>query len=266
VFSGILRNFAQWYERNSAPDAPATELFSILFVTGRGQRGVPSVTVLAEVDPATPGAEQLLLEHLQAVQEAGGPSTDTGNFTAPAHILPPEQTFGPGHRHKYKAGYLRRTYTDEQLATIWRHLGEPGAQPYSSTLLLEGYGGRVNAVTPGDTALVQRDSVLKALFWTIWPDEADDNAALTFTREWYRDVYAATGGVPVPNEVSDGSYINYPDVDLADPAWNTSGVPWHTLYYKENYPRLQAVKAKWDPRNVFRHALSIQPPSIQPPA
>ena len=50
--------------------------------------------------------------------------------------------------------------------------------------------------------------------------------------------------------------INHPDTDLAAPALNTSGVPWHTLYYQANYPRLQQIKARWDPRNVFHHALS----------
>jgi len=54
-------------------------------------------------------------------------------------------------------------------------------------------------------------------------------------------------------------YGNHPGVDLADPEWNTSGVPWHMLYYKDNYPRLQRIKARWDPRNVFRHTLSICP-------
>jgi aclacinomycin oxidase len=75
----------------------------------------------------------------------------------------------------------------------------------------------------------------------------------------YRDLFAESGGVPVPGDAYDGALINHPDADLADPAWNRSGVPWPVLYYQDNYPRLQRVKAQWDPRNVFRHALSIRP-------
>ncbi len=51
--------------------------------------------------------------------------------------------------------------------------------------------------------------------------------------------------------MTDGCYINYPDVDL--PA------TWPALYYKDGYPALQAVKAQWDPLNVFNHAQSITP-------
>ena len=47
--------------------------------------------------------------------------------------------------------------------------------------------------------------------------------------------------------------------DLADPALNASGTPWSTLYYQDNYPRLQRIKARWDPRDVFRHALGVRP-------
>jgi len=47
--------------------------------------------------------------------------------------------------------------------------------------------------------------------------------------------------------------------DLADPELNTSGIPWHTLYYKDNYPRLQRIKSHWDSLNVFHHALSVRP-------
>ncbi|WP_425584788.1 BBE domain-containing protein [Streptomyces vastus] len=47
--------------------------------------------------------------------------------------------------------------------------------------------------------------------------------------------------------------MNYPDNDLADPAWN-KGAPWHALYFGENYARLQRIKVKWDPRNVVTHS------------
>ena len=92
-----------------------------------------------------------------------------------------------------------------------------------------------------------------------WSSAADDASELAWTRKWYADLYAATSGVPVPNATNAGSYINYPDADLADPAFNRSGVPWHDLYYLGNYPRLRQIKTKWDPRNVFRHRMSIEP-------
>jgi len=63
----------------------------------------------------------------------------------------------------------------------------------------------------------------------------------------------------VPNQQAAGAIINHADIDLADPAWNRSGVAWHALYYGDNYARLQRIKARWDPGNVFRHALSIEP-------
>lgn len=88
------------------------------------------------------------------------------------------------------------------------------------------YGGRINTVAPDATAFC-------------------------------RDLFRATGGVPVPGDASDGAFINHPDTDLRDATRNTFGVAWHTLYYRDNCPRLQRAKRRWDPRNVFRHALSI---------
>jgi hypothetical protein len=76
-------------------------------------------------------------------------------------------------------------------------------------------------------------------------------------RDIYSQVFASTGGFPVPNDAYEGCVINLPDPDALDPAFNHSGVPWQTLYYSTNYPRLQQVKAKWDPTNFFRHSMSI---------
>jgi aclacinomycin oxidase len=91
-----------------------------------------------------------------------------------------------------------------------------------------------------------------------WLDPADETGNLAWVRAFYRELFADTGGVPVPGDAYDGAFINHPDTDLADPTWNTSGVPWHTLYYRDNYSRLQHVKARWDPLDVFHHALSVR--------
>lgn len=63
----------------------------------------------------------------------------------------------------------------------------------------------------------------------------------------------------MPDETTDGCFVNYCDTDLSDPEFNKSGVPWSTLYYKENYPRLRRIKGKWDPRDFFRHGQSVEP-------
>jgi aclacinomycin oxidase len=121
------------------------------------------------------------------------------------------------------------------------------------------YGGQVNAVARDATACAQRTAVLDIACATGWIDPAAEAQILPWVRALYRDLFADTGGVPVPGAAADGALINHPDIDLADPAWNTSGVPWHAIYYQGNYPRLQQVKAHYDPLDVFRHALSIQP-------
>ena len=45
-------------------------------------------------------------------------------------------------------------------------------------------------------------------------------------------------------------YRNYPDVNFKN---------WENAYYGENYARLQKVKSKYDPHNVFRYDQSIVP-------
>jgi aclacinomycin oxidase len=121
------------------------------------------------------------------------------------------------------------------------------------------YGGHVNTVASDATASAQRDSILTTSCSAGWGDPNDEFRTIAWVRAFYRDMFADTGGVPVPGDICDGAMINHPDVDLADPEWNTSGVPWHMLYFKSNYAALQQVKRRWDPRNVFHHALSIRP-------
>lgn len=262
AFTTLVRNFGTWHERNSTAGSPGTGVYGIFLLM---HRSTGYFSLVAQIDAGLPGADGLATDFLAAVGAgAGVDPVFTGRRTMPwLHKLTWPGTGEPGdatsRRYKIKAGYFRRAPADRQLAAFYRHLTDPAAGQGAGMLLI-GYGGQVNMVPPAATAVAQRDAIMKAVYQTIWADEADDAANLAWVRGFYRDVYAQTGGVPVPGEVDDGSYINYPDTDLADPAWNTSGVPASTLYYKENYPRLQRIKARWDPRGLFRHALSVEPP------
>jgi hypothetical protein len=121
------------------------------------------------------------------------------------------------------------------------------------------YGGRINTVPPDATASAQRNSILDMACTAGWIDPPEETRNLEWVRGFYRDLFGESGGVPVPGERYDGTLINHPDTDLADTGFNTSGVPSSTLYYHLNYPRLQRIKSRYDPLNVFRHALSLRP-------
>jgi hypothetical protein len=45
------------------------------------------------------------------------------------------------------------------------------------------------------------------------------------------------------------------------PGADTSGVSWAELYHGVNHPRLQRVKARWDPTDFFRHPRSVRLPA-----
>jgi aclacinomycin oxidase len=158
---------------------------------------------------------------------------------------------------KLKDAFLRKRHTDRQLAVLHDYLVH-GPTDLGGGIGLATFAGQVNTIAPDVTAYVHRDSFISTSYSVGWQRPEDEARSLEWLRKFYREVFAETGGVPVPGEVGNGATINHPDVDLADPEWNTSGVPWHTLYYKDNYPRLQRAKARWDPRNVFHHALSIR--------
>jgi aclacinomycin oxidase len=261
-FARLLRNFGDWHEHNSDPDSPYTGLWGAMAAF---QRSGPGIVLATQLDATRPDADDLLRAYQGAITSGLRTVHLRSRRTWP--WLRATQWLGDtaengvsGGRLKLKAAHLRTGLTDEQIATAYEHLTDPDYRNPKATLLLNGTGGRARSVSSGATAVAQRDSVLKAIFQICWDKPADDERQLRWLREFYRAVFARTGGVPVPDGHADGSYINYPDVDLADPAWNTSGVPWHTLYYKENYPRLQQVKARWDPLDMFRHALSVRPP------
>jgi aclacinomycin oxidase len=261
AFARLMRNHGEWCELNGAADSPYAKLFSTFFLH-RQQMGK---IVLRGLSTAGHEAERLAHEHLAAINRGVGAAStyEAERLSWLGFALDPfPEIFRPvasGAMVKGKDAFLRRRFTDRQIDVIYHYLARTDHDVPGGMLGLVTYGGKVNCLSPDATASPQRDSVMSSACVAGWGDPGEEARNLAWVRAFYRELFADTGGVPAPSERCDGAMINHPDADLADPEWNTSGTPWYTLYYKDNYPRLQAVKSRWDPRNVFQHKLSVRP-------
>ncbi|MFJ8581122.1 FAD-binding oxidoreductase [Micromonospora sp. NPDC093277] len=279
-FVRLVANYGRWHEANSAPGSPATALSAVLALNHLSAGGN---ALLAQVAGDARDAAGLLDGFFAAVLDGVVDPARAAEPTAPlGHLGPMPALAQPRHwpwlhatsylgtntpaltdplqRGAHKAAYLRRALPEQSSQVLYRQLTEAGPANPRAGVVLFSHGGRVNAVAPSATAVAQRDSVLKLLVQSFWSEAADDGPQIGWVRETYGQLFAQSGGVPVPNDLTDGCYINYPDGDLGDDRWNRSGLGWQTLYYKDNYPRLQRVKARWDPADVFRHAQSVRLP------
>jgi aclacinomycin oxidase len=267
AFTTLLRNFGEWCEQHSGVDSRYATLFSVLIAGCRQPEGTIDLRAMSI---AGDGAERALDEFLTAIAKGVGAShtrrvTTTSWLNFALNPFPdlffvgPLGTSASMAKIKIKDALLRTRHSDRQIAVMHRYLTNPNAN-VGGGIGLATYGGRVNAL-PSDThAASQRGSIIDSAYTVGWMSAQDEARSLSWVRELYRDVFADTGGAPVPGASSDGALITHPDADLADDTWNTSGVPWSAIYYQDNYARLQWVKARWDPRNVFHHALSVRLP------
>ncbi|MCE6996410.1 FAD-binding protein [Saccharothrix sp. S26] len=279
VFGRLVRNWTGWHAANAAPGGRYAGLCSFLLLN---QRATGEIGLFTVFDGSGADAEELLSRFVADVTQGVDvphsaltrPSGEHGPLeryaepkrwswlTATRHLgtMHPRM-LDPTLRGDHKSAYHRTGFTDAQVATLYRNLdGRDGfANPFAQAMLTSS-GGQVNAVGRTDTANVHRDSAFKLHIQTSWSEPSDDDANVSWARRFFAELYARTGKVPVPDERTDGCVLNYPDTDLGDDAHNASGVPWHALYWGENYPRLQRVKAAYDPADFFRHRQSVRLP------
>jgi len=260
TFTKLVLVYGDWLAQNSGVDGPYSGLFTLLHLN-QNVGPTPQITLTAQyVGPATGRVDEFLATMADGLPAISAPLRASGHphAVAPstsAEVLPwllVTQTLngsGPNRRGKYKSSYMIKEFPQSHVTAMWEALSS-GALPQSQSLLqIDSYGGRVNAVGPGETAVAQRSSTMKLQFQTYWNDPANDDENLAWIGDFYTSMYGQAG--PRPDGTVDGCYVGYPDVDLPD---------WQWLYYKDNYPALQRVKARWDPGNVFNHAQSIELP------
>ena len=143
-----------------------------------------------------------------------------------------------GLRHYWKASFATEL-TDEAIAAHVEHGSRVPAM--TSTMHIYPINGACNDVAPDATAFAYRDASFATVIAGMWPDAADDER----NTAWVRDYYEA-----IAPHSEEGGYINFMAGDDQDRI---------RANYKGNYDRLQQVKAKYDPGNLFRHNQNITP-------
>ncbi len=144
-----------------------------------------------------------------------------------------------GLQHYWKADFMREL-TDE---AIQAHIEHGKKTPVvNSTMHLYSINGAPHRLGPEETAFAHRDATFAAVIAGMWPDPADNEANIS----WVRDYYAAIH----PHSDLNGGYVNFMSGDDAGRAPEN---------YGRNYERLRQVKTAYDPQNLFHLNQNIEP-------
>ncbi len=168
------------------------------------------------------------------------------NKTVPQCHLPSQDPNGQLVRDTsaVKSHYYVNTLSRQGINTLINAINTRQA----SSILGEGgigidaYGGAINRVAPNATAFVHRNALFSSQFSASW-NASDPASVVAANRSWLNGTWQAM--LPYATGTS---YQNYVDPDLSD---------WQHAYYGANLPRLQHVKATYDPGNLFHFAQSI---------
>jgi len=126
---------------------------------------------------------------------------------------------------------------------IDQRLDDPALQT-GGGVLIDAYGGALNAPSPSATAFVHRDQLFLAQYFTTWSTSTPQSTQHA-TLKWLADFAHA-----IRPFASGEAYQNYIDPDRAD---------WKQAYYGSNLTRLRKVKTTYDPHDFFHFAQSIPP-------
>jgi FAD/FMN-containing dehydrogenase len=176
---------------------------------------------------------------LAPLQGFGTPLADT---IAPISYVSMQSAFDfvfpPDRLDYWKTGLTRSIGDDLILAAVEYAAQAPS--PHSGILFKE-FHGAYSRVGRTDTAYYHRDKQYELIALSVWenPEDTERNVV------WTRELFAKWGP-----HLADAAYVN----DLGD-----EGEERVRYAYGDNYPRLMALKDKYDPTNFFRLNQNIRP-------
>ena len=175
---------------------------------------------------------------IQPAREVAEPLFElVGEIPYPALQSMFDDLYPSGLQWYWKGNYVDEL-TDEAIAEHVRFAEVPTPQ---STMHLYPINGAVNRVGADETAWRYRDATWSMVIVGVDPDPAERERITDWTREYWEALY--------PHSAS-GAYINF----MMD-----EGAERIRATYGDNYERLQEIKGKYDPENVFHVNQNIAP-------
>jgi len=144
----------------------------------------------------------------------------------------------PGLFHYWKADFVG-DLSDEIIAGHVEH--GPKIPTVSSAMHIYPVSGAAGRVGPDETAFSYRDANYVHVIAAMYPDAGDTPRYRDWVREYWSALHPYSAG---------GAYVNF----LMD-----EGEDRIRATYRGNYDRLAALKAKYDPGNLFRMNQNIRP-------
>jgi FAD/FMN-containing dehydrogenase len=179
--------------------------------------------------------EKMIQPFLDVVEPVGA---HVGAMPYPALNTAFDELLPAGLQHYWKASFAR-DLTDEAIAVH----AEYGAKVPSiqSAVHLYPINGAVQRVGADDTAFAYRDVNFAPVIAGMWENPADNAANIAWVRAYYEAL--------LPHS-AEGGYINFMDGDDQDRIKTN---------YRGHYERLAAIKATYDPTNLFHLNQNIRP-------
>jgi FAD/FMN-containing dehydrogenase len=143
-----------------------------------------------------------------------------------------------------RSDYASHSFPATAVAAAMRFIEiRQGQSSGSGALLLDPYGGALNRVPADATAFVHRDQLFSCQYLSYWAAGGAAEAGA-----WLNAFHTA-----MRPHVSGQAYQNYIDPTLAG---------WPQAYYAGNLSRLQQIKRRYDPGDVFHFRQSIRGASV----
>jgi FAD/FMN-containing dehydrogenase len=149
--------------------------------------------------------------------------------------------FVPGMQWYWKADFVKEL-SDAAIDVHMKH--GPQMPTMFSTMHLYPINGAAHRVRNTETAWAYRDATWAEVIVGVDPDPAKKDQITKWARDYWEAVHPYSAG---------GAYVNFMMDEGEDRIRAT---------YGENYKRLAAIKAKYDPNNLFRVNQNIKPQPV----